>query len=302
MDSTSDATAALREFLSDGAFEARGAVITDLDGTAVLERDGRIWLPPEIEAGLARIRDLGRPVIANTLRFPMSVIRVFGEEWHRATGTALPLVTLKGAQIGRVVRDAAGRAVFEEWQAWPLQPAEIIEIVAGIEGMVADGVDDLLVFSYARDWRQGERIWTPVEGRAAAVRARYLSASGVRAGSVARLRDELLSQEQCMLFLLVATPEDRLMAYQHTLRSSFFTAQGVSKRSGAEAIAAHLGIDLAASIGSGDAPPDDFLAATGFSIIVDGHAVEYQGLRHTVRVAGIAALGELLATIGDGIE
>ena len=36
MTATYDAAAALREFLKDGAFAARGAVITDLDGTAVL--------------------------------------------------------------------------------------------------------------------------------------------------------------------------------------------------------------------------------------------------------------------------
>ena len=98
----------LRSFLATGGFARAGAVITDLDGTAVLEREGRIYLPPEIELGLKRVHDLGRPVIANTLRFPLSVIRVFGAEWHRATGTHLPLVSMKGSQIGRVVTSASG--------------------------------------------------------------------------------------------------------------------------------------------------------------------------------------------------
>ena len=67
-------------------------------------------------------------------------------------------------------------------------------------------------------------------------------------------------------------------------------------RGGAEAIAAHLGIDLAESIGAGDASPDDFLAACGFAVIVGSNTVDYKGLRDTVRVEGIAALGKLLAT------
>ena len=105
-----------------------------------------------------------------------------------------------------------------------------------------------------------------------------------------------------MLFLLIDLPRDRLIAYQHTSRSSFFTHAGVSKRSGARAIAAHLGFDLAESIGAGDAPPDDFLDACGLAIIVGGNAVDYKGLRDTARVDDIAGLGRLLATIGASLE
>ena len=292
----------LRAFLAPGGFARSGAVITDLDGTAVVEREGRIYLPPEVELGLKRVHDLGRPVIANTLRFPLSVIRVFGAEWHRATGTDLPLVSLKGSQIGRVVTSASGETSFEEWHADPLSAAEIGEVLAGVEGMVADGVDDLLVFSYPRDWTQGERIWTPNPRRVDAARAKYLSASSVTSSEIGALRDRLLAEPVCMLFLLIDVPRDHLMAYQHTNRASFFTHAGVSKRTGAEAIAAHLGIDLAESIGAGDASPDDFLAACGFAVIVGSNTVDYKGLRSTVRVEGIAALGELLATVGDSLE
>ena len=63
-----------------------------------------------------------------------------------------------------------------------------------------------------------------------------------------------------------------------------------------------LGIDLAASIGAGDAPPDDFLAAVGFAIIVgDNGEVAYKGLEHTVRVPGIAEFGQLLAVTGESL-
>ena len=206
-------------------------------------------------------------------------------------------MALKGAQIGRVLRGSDGRAVFEEWHAETLSADEVGEVMEGVEGMVDDGVHDLLVFSYPRDWRQGERIWTPDAGRVEAVRAKYRSASAVHSSPVRALREQLLAAPLCMIFLLVDLPEDRLMAYQHTRRSSFFTHRGVSKKSGAERIAAHLGVDLASSIGAGDASPDDFLEATGFSIIVGAGEVDYKGLKHTVRVAGIAEFGRLLDTV-----
>lgn len=302
MVSTPHPADALRAFLRSSAFAQRGAVMTDLDGTAVLEREGRIYLPPTVEAGLEHIRLAGRPVIANTLRFPLSVIRVFGEEWYRSTGADLPLVSLRGSLTGQVVHSRGGEAAFEEWSAETLEQGEILEVLKGVEGMVADGVLDLLVFYYRRDWRQGERIWTPDPAAVDGVQAKYRSASVVHSGSVAELRDELLAEPVCMLFLLIDTPEDRLMAYQHTQRTNFFTHKGVTKRTGAARIAERMGIDLAASIGSGDAPPDDFLSAVGFAVVVGHNDVEYKGLVDTVRVPGIGELGELLAVIGERLE
>ena len=287
----------LQRFLADGAFAARGAFWTDLDGTLVHEAEGRIFLSPEVEGGLARIREHGRPVIANTLRFPLSVIRVLGDEWHRATGSDLPLVAMKGSQFGRVFRSAGGEPVFEEWGAEVLTPAEIGEVMQGVEGMVADGVRDLLVFHYPRDWRRGERIWTPDPAAVDAVGTKYRSASAVFSGPAAALRDALLGEPMCMIFLLIDLPADRRMAYQHTRRSSFFTGGGANKETGARAMAAHLGIDLSASIGAGDAPPDEFLRAVGFAIVVGDGAVEHRGVHDTVRVPGIVDLGRLLARI-----
>ena len=79
-------TEELHRFIAGSDFSRVGAVFTDLDGTAVLEREGRIYLPPEVEAGLRRIHAHGRPVIANTLRFPLSVIDVFGGVRASASG------------------------------------------------------------------------------------------------------------------------------------------------------------------------------------------------------------------------
>lgn len=291
----------LHAFLSTGRFATRGGVVTDLDGTAVLEREGRIYLPREVEFGLKGIRDRGRPVIANTLRFPLSVINVFGDEWHRATSADLPLVTLKGSQTGCIVRSASGETTFDEWHADPLDESEILEVMTALDAMVADGLQDLLVFHYPRDWRRGERIWTPDASHVKRVAAKYRSAASVFASDVDALRDTLLAEPLCMIFLLIDVPEDRLMAYQHTQRNSFFTHAGISKRTGAEAIAKRLEIDLSASIGAGDAPPDDFLSAVGFAVIVGSNSVDYKGIDYTVRVDTIAALGDLLAAAGKSL-
>ena len=79
MHDDAEAISALRAFLADGRFAASGGLVTDLDGTAVLEREGRIFLPSSVELGLRHVHRRGRPVIANTLRFPRSVIDVLGD-------------------------------------------------------------------------------------------------------------------------------------------------------------------------------------------------------------------------------
>lgn len=57
--------------------------MTDLDGTAVHELEGRAMLSRTMELGLKRVHERGREVLINTLRFPLSVMRVFGAEWRR---------------------------------------------------------------------------------------------------------------------------------------------------------------------------------------------------------------------------
>ena len=297
-----DDLVALRQFLNDSEFRRSGVVMTDLDGTAVLEREGRIYLPPSVERGLQRVHAHGRPIIANTLRFPLSVINVFGAEWHRVTGAELPLVSMKGSQIGRVVRAASGEFSFEEWSATTLLPGEIDEVLDGVDGTVSQGLDDLLVFFYRRDWRQGERIWTPKVERVNAVTAKFKSASNVFGGSVEVLREALHAQQVCMIFLLIDAPRDRLMAYQHTNRNSFFTHGSTGKADGARAIASRLGFNLSDCIGAGDASPDDFLAETGYSVIVGNGQLDFKGVRHTARVADVAALGDLLDALADDLD
>src|SRR5688572_5880362 len=110
----------LRQFLQDSAFMAQGGIVTDLDGTVVHEEQGKIRIPVPVEAALKELYDLGRPLMLNTLRFPLSVIRTFGREWYSLAGSRIPLVTLNGSQIGFITMEDGAGLVFEEIAASPL--------------------------------------------------------------------------------------------------------------------------------------------------------------------------------------
>lgn len=289
----------LRDFVEASRFREAGAIVTDLDGTAVLEFEGRVVIPDAVSHSLKRLRDQGRPVILNSLRFPQNVIRTFGREWYAISNAPLPLVSLNGGIIGHLVEPSEGPVTFEEIRAFPLSAAEIDEVLVGVEGLVEGGIDDLVLFHYPRDWTQGELIWTPTPDKVPEVRAKYLSATRVESSSIGALRDELHAQDICMIFLLVNAEEDRLMAYQHAKRSHFVTRTGIDKLSGLEALASHLGLDLAHAVGAGDTPMDSFLKGVGLAVHVGGLDLEYKGLTGTVKVANSLELGELLTRLGD---
>ena len=63
-------SAQLQHFFNHSKFEECGGLITDLDGTAIHEFEGRYSIPQSVQLGLDKIYDLGRPIILNTLRFP----------------------------------------------------------------------------------------------------------------------------------------------------------------------------------------------------------------------------------------
>jgi hydroxymethylpyrimidine pyrophosphatase-like HAD family hydrolase len=290
---------ALRDFLAQSDFMRHGGVMTDLDGTAVHEENGRVTVSVPMETGLKRMHELGRAVVINSLRFPLSVIRTFGKAWYQISGAPVPVVSLRGSQCGRMVMQRSGDIGFEEIESTCLDPENIREVVAGVSTLVDAGANELLIFYYPRDWTRGECIWTPDATRVAAVANKYRSASHVFSGDVATLERALLAEEICMIFRLLDLPEDRAMAYQHTQRNSFFTRPGVDKHYGAQRIAQHLGIDLMHSIGAGDSPMDDFLAGVAFAIVVGRMRLDYRGRLYTVRLPDSLALGKLLYTIGE---
>jgi hydroxymethylpyrimidine pyrophosphatase-like HAD family hydrolase len=289
----------LKDFLAASAFTDRGAVVTDLDGTAVHEFGGRTVIHEAVEFGLKRLHDLGHPFIINTLRFPLSVMRTFGRSWTSISNAPIPTVALNGSLIGHVLVDEHDRLVFREANAFVLTAAEIDEALVGIEGMLRDDVRDLLVFFYPRDWTAGEWIWTPAPERVDEVAAKYRSAAHVLATPFEALRARLLADPVCMIFLLIDLPQDRLMAYQHTKRTSFITHKGVDKLHGAVEMTKHLGLDLADGLGAGDAELDTFLQGVGLAVIVGGASVEFKGRQATVRLASSADLGELLFTVAE---
>jgi hydroxymethylpyrimidine pyrophosphatase-like HAD family hydrolase len=97
-----------------------------------------------------------------------------------------------------------------------------------------------------------------------------------------------------MIFLLIEVPEDRLMAYQHTKGSNFFTRKGVDKLFGAQKIAPKLGIDILHSVGAGDTELDRFLSGVGLAVHVGNAKLDFKGEFQTVKISNSFDFGELL--------
>jgi hydroxymethylpyrimidine pyrophosphatase-like HAD family hydrolase len=268
--------------------------VTDLDGTVVHEAEGRAYFPPSVEFALRDLYQLGRPLFLNTLRFPLSVLRTFGREWYALSNAPIPVVTLNGSLLGSIVSDSAGELAFEEIAATPLLHDEIETLLAGVEDLTANGVTELLVFYYPRDWRMGEIIWTPTAENVLPVRERYKSASSVTAVELPKLRAQMLAEDVCMTLVLADVPEDRRMAYQHQRRDRFFTRVGVDKLTGARQMAEHLGVDLDHSVGAGDTEMDVFLQGVGLAVAVGRSDLPFRGTHDTLFLRDSSELGDLL--------
>ena len=290
----SEVITAVDEFFAASRFSGHGAVITDLDGTAVHEDQGRIYIPPPVEFGLRAIYERGRPVVLNSLRFPLSVMRTFGKEWLAIAQAPIPVVSMNGSQLGFVTTDEKGELCFEEIAAFPLSANEIDSVLAGVDALLEDGIRDVLLFYYPRDWRLGEIIWTPIAEKVIHVKEKYTSASSIIAVEPEKLSEMLHAEEICMVFLLIERPADDLMAYQHSKPSSFFTGKGIDKMSGVSAISEPLGFDIASSIGAGDTLMDTFLNGVGLSVHVGPQELPFRGSNNTIRLQNSFELGDLL--------
>ena len=291
---SADIGASLQTFIGSSGFAKSGAIVTDLDGTALHEDAGRIYIPKPVELGFKALHDLGRPFVLNTLRFPLSVLRTFGRDWYGVSNSPIPAVTLNGSLLGYVTKAGNDEMGFEEIAAFPLQTADVDNVLNRVEELLGGGVKNLLVFYYPRDWRLGEIIWTPVPERVIPVKERYVSASSVHAAELPKLRDLMHAEEICMVFLLVEATDEQLMAYQHTRRNNFFTTPGVDKLFGARKMADALGFDLRESIGAGDTEMDTFLSGVGLALEVGHLELQWKGLRGTIRLRDSFELGDLL--------
>jgi hydroxymethylpyrimidine pyrophosphatase-like HAD family hydrolase len=288
----------LKDLIETLHFKESGGVITDLDGTALHEHHGKIFIPKTVELGYKRLLDLGRPFVLNTLRFPLSVLRTFGRDWYRVSNAPIPTITLNGSLLGYVIQEPSGEMSFEEIAAYPLSHAEIDKTLDGVQELLDNGLKEVLVFSYPRDWRVGEVIWTPVPDEVLPVKNKYVSASSVTAVEIGKLRDQLHAEEICMIFLLLNIAQKK-MAYQHTRRDNFVTHASVDKLFGAQRMAEFLKFELPASIGAGDTELDRFLAGVGLAVLVGSLPVSFRGLAATIRLANSSELGELLFEAAD---
>jgi hydroxymethylpyrimidine pyrophosphatase-like HAD family hydrolase len=284
----------LTGFLERSDFEHKGGVVTDLDGTALHEDRGRIYIPKPVELGFKQIYDRGRPFMLNSLRFPLSVLRTFGRDWYNVSNAPIPTVSLNGSLLGRAIQGSEGEMAFEEVAAYPLTGDEIDSTLDGVEQLVKHGIKEVLLFYYPRDWRAGEAIWTPVPEQVLPVKEKYVSASSVTAVELGKLREQLHAEDVCMIFLLLNVPEERLMAYQHTRRSNFITHAGVDKLFGSRRMAEFLQFDLGASIGAGDTELDRFLSGVGLALLVGDLPLKFRGLFATLRLRDSFQLGDLL--------
>jgi hydroxymethylpyrimidine pyrophosphatase-like HAD family hydrolase len=284
----------LQNFFNQSNFVEEGGVITDLDGTAVHEYQSKIVIPEEVEMGLKKIHDLGRPVVINTLRFPLSVMRTFGREWYNISRSPVPTVLMNGSQLGYMVETKDGNLAYEEITAFPLTETEKDEVLKTVRQLIADSITEPLVFYYPRDWTQGEIIWTPASERISIVQNKYTSASLVYSSDINKLADDLKSQDICMIFLLIDVVEDKLMAYQHTKKNNFFTHEGIDKLTGAEQIASKINFSLPHSLGAGDTDMDVFLSAVGLAVHVGNPYLNFESVLPPIKIKGSPELGELL--------
>lgn len=296
---TPEIDAILKDFLACAPHHMGGGIMTDLDGTAVHESEGRIVIPERVAGALKALNDHGRPVLINSLRFPLNVIRTFGREWYAITNAPLPIVSLNGSLIGYLTEAQSGQISFREIDAFCLSSEEITELLSQADQLLNAGADDLILFRYPRDWTQGELIWAPHPKHIDALKSKYLSASMVYTSSIAELEKELMSVPHCMLFLLIEERGDRLMAYQHVSRQRFITRHGVDKRFGALRLFEHLGISSEASVGAGDTLMDTFLSGIGLAVTVGAGELGFEGIHGNVRVKSSLELGELLFRLAE---
>jgi hydroxymethylpyrimidine pyrophosphatase-like HAD family hydrolase len=289
----------LRRFLEKHDL-MKGCLALDLDGTALTEHQGRIFISPTMEQGIRAIHELKRPIIINTLRFPLSVIRTIGNAWYELSDIPVPTVLLNGSILGHI-HPVGERLEYEEIAAYPMTEHEIKLVLDGVTELLGKGVDEILLFYYARNWRVGEALWTPKPERVESLKKKFVSASKVVSCALDQLSEELHSQDMCMMSLFVDRPEDTLMAYQHSKRNSFFTRKGVDKAYGLKEIAKQFKVSLADSVAAGDTEMDSFLSEAGLAVIVGGANLSFRGKSDTLRVGNPSDLGELLTTMAETV-
>src|SRR5438445_10396152 len=74
----------------------------DLDGTALLEDHGKVFISSSVEKAVKAIHDLHIPIVINTLRFPLSVMTTVGHAWYEIADAPILTVLLNGSVLGYI--------------------------------------------------------------------------------------------------------------------------------------------------------------------------------------------------------
>lgn len=276
----------------------RTLLALDLDGTALLEDRGKVFISGSVEKGVKAMHDHQVPIVLNTLRFPLSVIRTIGQEWYQIADVPILTVLLNGSILG-YIKCVNNELEYDELAAFPLQNSEIESMLVGIKQLCAAGIDNILLFYYPRDWTKGEVLWTPKAENVPHFKNKYVSASRVFSSDVSELSSQMTQHDICMASLFIDHPEDNLMAYQHAKRNTFFTTKGVDKASGLREIANQLARSPLHALGAGDTEMDTFLSDVGCAVTVGGAKLPYRGRVESIKVETPAELGELIQAYSE---
>src|SRR5215208_4839751 len=142
----------LRQFANDSDC-SKAFLALDLDGTTLLEDHGKVFISSSVEKGVKAIHDLNIPVVLNTLRFPLSVITTIGTAWYHIADAPILTVLLNGSVLG-YIKCTDGDLHYEEIAAYPMSAEEVRTMVGGVAQLLKAGIDDVLLFSYSRDWKE----------------------------------------------------------------------------------------------------------------------------------------------------
>ncbi|QNF31190.1 HAD hydrolase family protein (plasmid) [Adhaeribacter swui] len=288
----------IQNFVSQPLFRQHGGLMTDLDGTIVLHQNGNFSIPPEVQAGLNKLYQSNCPIILNTIRFPLSIIKTFAAVLYPLAQKPIPVISLNGSQWGYILLGENQEYRFIEAGAQPLIPADIQSCIADVRLLVQQQVPNIAAFYYPRDWTKGEIIWTPAENKVAELAQSYPSASHVYSSSLAILENNLNAEEISMIFLL--GKKDHLAAtFLQRNFKDFYTTTGVNKLTGAHAFVNQLGRTLNQFIGAGDTPMDVFLQETGAVIKVGNLPLDFDCQAPILPVETVAELGEVFTPMAE---
>ncbi|RNI24040.1 HAD hydrolase family protein [Rufibacter latericius] len=291
----------IQDFTGQPDFRQYGGLMTDLDGTIVQHQDGNYSIPSQVQAGLNDLYRVNCPIILNTLRFPISIIKTFAAVLYPIAQNPVPVISLNGSQWGYISPGEAKEFSFTEAGAQPLKPAEIKGFLADIRILAQNKAPDISAFYYPRDWTKGEIIWSAEEHRVPGLAQKHKSASRVYSSSLAILEKHLAAEEISMIFLSVKKDTAQGTHLQHNFKD-FYTTTGANKLTGAHAFVNQLGRDLKHFIGAGDTPMDVFLKETGVVVQVGDLPLGFDCQATILPVKTVPEIGEVFTHIAEGCK